>query len=65
VRFRHVHVAEYPLFRYPPYDQALAAEIVELYESRGVRLSTRTMRCRMPSRWPWRTACSVAGDCVL
>lgn len=38
VRFRHVHVAEYPLFRYPPYDQVLAAEIVELHESRGVCL---------------------------
>ncbi|PIE22640.1 MAG: N-acetyl-alpha-D-glucosaminyl L-malate synthase BshA [Planctomycetota bacterium] len=36
VHFRHVHVAEYPLFRYPPYDLALAAEIVELHESKGV-----------------------------
>ena len=36
VHFRHVHVADYPLFRYPPYDLALAAEIVELHEANGV-----------------------------
>lgn len=38
VRFEHVEVLEYPLLRYPPYDQALAAKICELHEREGVVL---------------------------
>lgn len=38
VEFHRVDVMEYPLLKYPPYDQALAAKIVELHEERDVRL---------------------------
>lgn len=38
IRFEHVEVLEYPLLRYPPYDQALAARICELHEQSGIEL---------------------------
>ncbi len=38
VRFHPVEVVEYPLLRYPPYDQALATQIAELHERDGVEL---------------------------
>lgn len=38
VRFERVEVLDYPLLRYPPYDQALAAKICELHERDGIRL---------------------------
>ena len=38
VHFHRVHVTDYPLLRYPPYDQALATTIVDLHVSYGVEL---------------------------
>lgn len=38
VHFHHVHVMDYPLLRYPPYDQALATTIVDLHVRYGVEL---------------------------
>ncbi|MCB9880212.1 MAG: N-acetyl-alpha-D-glucosaminyl L-malate synthase BshA [Planctomycetes bacterium] len=38
IRFERVAVLDYPLLRYPPYDQALAARICELHEQHGIRL---------------------------
>jgi len=38
VDFHRVRVIDYPLLRYPPYDQALATAIVELYKRSGVTL---------------------------
>lgn len=38
VRFHTVEVLAYPLFRYPPYDLALASEILEVAEAEGLDL---------------------------
>ncbi|MHC4953222.1 MAG: N-acetyl-alpha-D-glucosaminyl L-malate synthase BshA [Planctomycetota bacterium] len=38
VSYHEVQVAAYPLFRYPPYDLALASRMVEVVESHGVEL---------------------------
>jgi N-acetyl-alpha-D-glucosaminyl L-malate synthase BshA len=36
LRFHHVAVSAYPLFRYPPYDLALATRMLEVREEAGV-----------------------------
>jgi len=38
VYFHEVQVTAYPLFRYPPYDLALASKMVEVVETYGVQL---------------------------
>ncbi|MHC4547938.1 MAG: N-acetyl-alpha-D-glucosaminyl L-malate synthase BshA [Planctomycetota bacterium] len=38
VFFHEVQVTAYPLFRYPPYDLALASKMVEVVETHGVEL---------------------------
>ncbi len=38
IRFHEVTVSAYPLFRYPPYDAALAAKMAEVSESAGLDL---------------------------
>jgi N-acetyl-alpha-D-glucosaminyl L-malate synthase BshA len=38
VRYHEVEVASYPLFRYPPYDLALASRLAELDEEEGLDL---------------------------
>lgn len=38
VPYDRVEVLEYPLLRYPPYDQALAAKICEVHERYGIRV---------------------------
>ena len=38
VSYHEVRVAAYPLFRYPPYDLALASRMVEVVEVHGVEL---------------------------
>ncbi|MDH3590575.1 MAG: N-acetyl-alpha-D-glucosaminyl L-malate synthase BshA [Planctomycetota bacterium] len=38
VYFHEVHVSAYPLFRYPPYDLALASKMVEVVETHGVEI---------------------------
>ena len=38
VYFHEVQVTAYPLFRYPPYDLALASKMVEVVETHGVEL---------------------------
>jgi len=38
VSYHEVQVAAYPLFRYPPYDLALASRMVEVVETHGVEL---------------------------
>ncbi len=38
VYFHEVQVTAYPLFRYPPYDLALASKMVEVVETHGVQL---------------------------
>ena len=38
VRFHPVSVREYPLLKYPPYDQALAIRLAEIHEEHGVQL---------------------------
>jgi N-acetyl-alpha-D-glucosaminyl L-malate synthase BshA len=38
LRFHHVAVSAYPLFRYPPYDLALATRMLEVREEAGVEL---------------------------
>lgn len=38
VWFHEVQVTAYPLFRYPPYDLALASKMVEVVESSGVEI---------------------------
>jgi N-acetyl-alpha-D-glucosaminyl L-malate synthase BshA len=38
VRYHEVEVASYPLFRYPPYDLALASRLAEVAESEGLDL---------------------------
>lgn len=38
VPYERVEVLEYPLLRYPPYDQALAAKICEVHERHGIRI---------------------------
>lgn len=38
VRFHQVAVSAYPLFRYPPYDLALATRMLEVQEEAGVEL---------------------------
>jgi N-acetyl-alpha-D-glucosaminyl L-malate synthase BshA len=38
LRYHNVHVSAYPLFRYPPYDLALATRMLEVQEEAGVDL---------------------------
>jgi N-acetyl-alpha-D-glucosaminyl L-malate synthase BshA len=38
VYFHEVQVTAYPLFRYPPYDLALASKLVEVAETHGIEL---------------------------
>ena len=38
VRFHEVEVTSYPLFRYPPYDAALASRLAEVVEEEGLDL---------------------------
>ncbi len=38
VTFHRVHVSAYPLFRYPPYDLALATRMLEVQEDHGIDL---------------------------
>jgi glycosyltransferase involved in cell wall biosynthesis len=64
LRFHHVAVTAYPLFRYPPYDLALATRMLGSARRPASSCSTCTTRSRTRSARSSRAACAAASACA-